>query len=256
MRGEMLMKLRTYLAELLSSLKTLTNSQRKFLTEIVCVLLAMRGRANFTNMSRYTHYHEHTIRRHYSQSVDFVALNCATMTSVQAAHLVGVFDCSFIPQSGDCTYGRDKFWSGSTQNAQYGLEISVVGCIDTHRKQAWTVDVRQTPAGRSPEKQEAEDTYTRVNFYLDQVDDLIRHPAFPAITHWVSDGYYAKTKVFDRITGLGKHLITKLRGDANVKYVAIGKQRNGTRGTDKTYDGKVDYADLSRFIDTKAKTTH
>ncbi len=64
------MTLHTYLAELLSSIKTLTKSQRKFLTEIVCVLFAMRGRANFTNMSRYTHYHESTIRRNYDQPID------------------------------------------------------------------------------------------------------------------------------------------------------------------------------------------
>ncbi len=250
------MKLQSYLAELLSTLTTLTKSQQKFLTEIVFVMFAMRGRANFTNMARYTHYHESTIRRQYALSVDFVALNCATMASVQASDLIGVFDCSFIPKSGDSTYGRGKFWSGADQKAQYGLEISVVGCIDTQRKQAWTVDVQQTPAGLSTENKQTKDTYTRVNFYLDQVGDLIRHPDFPEITHWVSDGYYAKTKVFDRITGLGKHLITKLRGDANVKYFAIGKQRNGTRGKYKTYDGKVNYTDLSRFNDEGRHLEH
>lgn len=250
------MKLQSYLAELFSSLTTLTKSQRKFLSEIVFVVFAMRGRANFTNMARYTHYHESTIRQQYARPVDFVALNCATMRSVHANHLIGVFDCSFIPKSGECTYGRDKFWSGVDQKAKYGLEISVVGCIDTQQKQAWTVDVQQTPAGLSTENTQTEDTYTRVNFYLDQVDDLIRHPDFPEITHWVSDGYYAKTKVFDRITGLGKHLITKLRGDANLKYFAIGKQRNGTRGKYKTYDGKVDYADLSRFMDEGRHPEH
>ena len=121
------MKLQSYLAELFSSLTTLTKSQRKFLSEIVFVVFAMRGRANFTNMARYTHYHESTIRQQYAKPVDFVALNCATMRSVHADHLIGVFDCSFIPKSGECTYGRDKFWSGVDQKAKYGLEISVVG---------------------------------------------------------------------------------------------------------------------------------
>ncbi|MCP4399155.1 MAG: transposase [bacterium] len=250
------MQLQTYLAKLFSSITTLTNSQRKFLTEIVFVVFAMRGRANFTNMSRYTHYHESTIRRQYDKPVDFVALNRATIQRVQASHLIGVFDCSFLPKSGDCTYGRDKFWSGTDKKAQYGLEISVVGCIDTQRKQAWTVDVRQTPAELSSETKDTEETYPRVNFYLDQVDDLIRYPDVPDISHWVSDGYYAKTTVFDRIALLGKHLVTKLRCDANVKYFAIGKQRNGTRGKYKTYDGKVDYADLSRFIDEGRHPDH
>jgi hypothetical protein len=256
MKGDMLMKLQSYLTKLLSSLTTLTKSQRKFLSEIVFVVFAMRGRANFTNMARYTHYHESTIRRQYDHPVDFVALNCATMDSVQVSDLMGVFDCRVIPKSGDCTYGRDKFWFGADQKAQYGLEISVVGCIDTQRKQAWTVDVQQTPAGLSSETTQTEDTSTRINFSLAQIEDLIRHPDFPEISHWVSDGYYAKTNVLDRITGLGKHLITTLRGDANLKYFAIGTQRNGTRGKYKTYEGKVDYADLSRFIDEGRHPDH
>ena len=141
------MKLQTYLAELFSTITTLTTSQRKFLTEMGFVLFAMRGRVNFTNMSQYTHYHESTIRRQYDQSVDFVAVNCATIRSVNASDLIGVFDCSFIPKSGKHTYGLDKFWSGSDSTAKRGLEIAMVGCIDTVRKQAWAVDVRQTPAG-------------------------------------------------------------------------------------------------------------
>ena len=250
------MKLQTYLAELLSSIKALTKSQRKFLVEIVFVLFAMRGRANFTNMARYTPYHESTIRQNYDKSVDFVALNLATIRSVNAIELIGVFDCSFIPKSGEHTYGLDRFWSGCDNKAKRGLEISVVGCIDTKRKQAWTVDVRQTPAGLASETVETAETYTRVNFYLDQMDDLIRYPDFPEISHWVSDGYYAKTKVFDRMALLGKYLLTKLRCDANLKYFAKGKQRNGTRGKYKTYDGKVHSDDLSRFVDEGRHPDH
>lgn len=185
-----------------------------------------------------------------------MTLNLATIRSVGASNLIGVFDCSFIPKSGKQTYGLDKFWSGCDNKAKRGLEISVVGCIDTTRKQAWTVDVRQTPAGLSPETAKTDETYTRVNFYLDQVDDLVRHPDFPEISHWVSDGYYAKVKVFDRMEMLGKHMVTKLRCDANLKYFVEGKQRNGTRGKYKTYDGKVKYDDFSRFLDEGRHPEH
>jgi len=243
------MQFQTYLAELFGSLKTLTTSQRKFLTEIVFVLFAMRGRANFTNMARYSRYHESTIRRQYDRPVDFVEVNLAAIRSVEASNLIGVFDCSFIPKSGDHTYGLDRFWSGCDSTTKRGLEISTVGCIDTIQKHAWTVDVRQTPAGLAAETTTANETYTRVNFYVDQVDELVRRADFPDISHWVSDGYYAKVKVFDRMDDLGKYLITKLRCDANLKYFAVGKQRNGTRGAYKTYDGKVKYDDLSRFLD-------
>jgi hypothetical protein len=234
----------------------MTTSQKKFLVEIMLVLFAMRGRTNFTNMARYTTYNERTIRRNYDKSMDFVALNLAIIHSVNATDLVGVFDCSFVPKSGKQTYGLDKFWSGCDNKAKSGLEISVVGCIDTKRKQAWTLDVRQTPAGLTTETTKSEDTYTRVNFYLDQLDDLIRHPHVPVMSHWIGDGYYAKVKVFDRMELLGKYLVSKLRCDANLKYFAEGKQRNGTRGRYKTYDGKVNYDDLSKFRDEGCHPEH
>lgn len=216
---------------------------------MVFVLFAMRGRVNFTNTSRYTHYHESTMRPQYSQSVDFIAVNLATMQSVNASDLIGVFDCSFLPTSGTQRYSLDRFWSGRDSMTKRGLEISLVGCINTTRKQAWAVDVRQTPAGLATETTKTDDAYTRVNFYLDQIDAVVRHPAFPEISQWVSDGYYAKAKVFDRMEELGKHLITKLRSDANLKYLADGKQRNGMRGKYKTYAGQLIYDDLSRFLD-------
>lgn len=250
------MKTQEYIQQLVSLIGDITTRQKKFLMELIFVLFAMRGRANFTNMVRYTTYHEHTIRRNYDKAVDFVRLNLATLRSVRASNLIGVFDCSFIPKSGKQTYGLDKFWSGCDNKAKQGLEISVVGCIDTRRKQAWTVDVRQTLAGLASEMAEPEETYTRVNFYLDQVDDLVRYPDFPDISHWVSDGYYAKTKVCDRMELLGKYLLTKLRCDANLKYFAEGKQRNGTRGKFKTYDGQVKYDDLRRFIDEGRHPEH
>jgi hypothetical protein len=254
--GLTLMHTKEYIQQLISSLKELTTSQKKFFVEIILVLFAMRGRTNFTNMARYTTYHERTIRRNYDKSMNFVALNLATIQSVNARDLIGVFDCSFIPKNGKQTYGLDKFWSGCDNKAKYGLEISVVGCIDTTRKQAWVIDVRQTPSGLHTENAASKDTYTRVNFYLDQLDDLIGDPDCPEMSHWVSDGYYAKVKVFDRMALLGKYLLTKLRCDANLKYFAEGKQRNGTRGNFKTYDGKVKYDDLSRFRDEGCHSAH
>ncbi len=111
------MHTKEYVQQLISSLKEITTSQKKFLVEIIFVLFAMRGRTNFTNMARYTTYNERTIRRNYDKSVNFVALNLAPIHSVNATDLVGVFDCSFVPKSGKQTYGLDNFWSGCDNKA-------------------------------------------------------------------------------------------------------------------------------------------
>ena len=66
------------------------------------------------------------------------------------------------------------------------------------------------------------------------------------IKHFVADGFYAKTKVFDAITAIDKHLITKLRPDANLRYLYTGKQKDG-RGRPRQYAGKVDFLNITKW---------
>ena len=50
----------------------------------------------------------------------------------------------------------------------------------------------------------------------------------------------AKDKIFNGLTSNGKHLITKLRSDANLKYLNEKPRLKGQRGASRKYDGKVD----------------
>ena len=62
----------------------------------------------------------------------------------------------------------------------------------------------------------------------------------------IADGYYSKRKFLDGVRALGMHQIGKLRRDANLRYLYQGPGRSGP-GRPKTYDGKVQWDDLSRF---------
>ena len=62
----------------------------------------------------------------------------------------------------------------------------------------------------------------------------------------IADGYYSKRKFLDGVGALGLHQIGKLRRDANLRYLYQGVGRPGP-GRPKTYDGKVQWDDLSRF---------
>ena len=66
------------------------------------------------------------------------------------------------------------------------------------------------------------------------------------------DGAYSKQNFVDGVRDLGLHPIGKLRADANMRYLYQGPKRPGP-GRPKTYDGKVDWSDLSRFerLDTE-----
>ncbi|MCS3708349.1 hypothetical protein GGP59_003367 [Salinibacter ruber] len=90
-----------------------------------------------------------------------------------------------------------------------------------------------------------------MDFYLEQIIDLYDQLADLGVSYWVGDGFYAKQKVFDTVTGLGGDLITRLRSDANLRYLYTGPPKDGP-GRPKQYDGKINWDDqeaLTRRFD-------
>ena len=85
-----------------------------------------------------------------------------------------------------------------------------------------------------------------VDFYVECVRERLDALLARGIRHLVADGYFAKTKVLEALEGTGLHLISKLRCDANLRYLYTGPRKKGP-GRPKLYDGKVDFENLSRF---------
>lgn len=216
--------------------------RRDFLAELFRVVLAMRGRVNFTNMARFSKLHEQTFRRHFARGFDWVAFNLVLLRLRRhpSETMIGVFDASFLPKSGTCTPGLGKFFSSAAGAVRTGLEVSVLGIVATASRRTFALDATQTP----PHLSEKKEGYSRVDFYLEQVLDLLSR--LDSVLYWVGDGYYAKTKFFDALTQRSKHLITKLRADANLRYLYEGPRKPGP-GAPKKYDGKVHYDELSGF---------
>lgn len=222
--------------------------QRDLLQELFRVVFAIQGRLTFTNMARFSRLHEQTFRRHFARAFDWLAFNLVIMRL--QAHpdepLIGVFDTSFLPKSGKKTYGLDKFFSSAAKAIRTGLEVSLLGIVATVSRRSWALDATQTPPGLSTK--ETGVAYSRIDFYLEQITDCLDR--LPLVRYWVGDGYYAKAKVFDTLTGCGKHLITKLRSDANLRFLAQPHERH-SGGRPRLYAGKVRFADFdgvgSRF---------
>lgn len=224
--------------------------QRQFLEELFRTVFALRGRVNFTNLARFSPLHEQTFRRHFKKAFRWVRFN---LTVFRLRHhpeepIIGVFDCSFLPKSGTKTWGIDRFFSSLAGRPKQGLEVSVLGIVATGSRRAFGVDATQTPSDLSTDQ---EDGYTRVDFYLKQISDLYDRLADLGVSYWVGDGFYAKQKVFDTVTDLGGDLITRLRSDANLRYLYTGPPKGGL-GALKQYDGKIDWDDqktLARRFD-------
>lgn len=218
--------------------------QSDFLRELFDLIFSIQGRLTFENLSRYSDYAESTFRRNYKKFFDWLEFNwqlfLMSRTHLSSGAVIAAIDCSFIPKAGKTTYGVDRFFSSAAGRTKRGLEISLLCLIDTITTKAWSLHVRQTPGGLST-KQSDEDKATRIDHYMQQVKDV--SPKLESIRYLVADGFYAKDKVFETMNELDKDLITKLRPDANLRYLYRGS-RTGKRGRPPQYDGKVNWKDL------------
>ena len=232
------------LGTIFASLGITNKPQVKFFTELFELLFSIQGRVNFENLSRYSQYDESTFRRRFSAFFDWLGFNQSIIDSAKVGscgRVVCAIDCSFISKSGKKTFGLDNFWSGCAQATKKGLEISVLALIDVASAMAWTLDVTQTPPQLGTKNEAA---YTRINFYIEQIFDCLAH--LKQVKYFVADGFYAKKKMFMAILSINKHLITKLRPDANLKFRLEGDPPK-RKGPKSPYEGKAVYNDLSKW---------
>jgi len=238
------------LQNVLHSLKKTKKPQYKFVTHLLGLMLMLPGHATFRNMSRYRAYHERTFARWYARDLDWVSLNQAAITeAVPPEHAQAlVMDASFVPKSGKHTYGLDRFWNGSHSRTEKGLEISTLAWLDITDHCAYCLSVEQTP----PSAETADPETTRMDIYLDQLSRVVTTHDLRFLRYVVTDGAYSKQKFVAGVRALELHQIGKLRADAHLRYLYQGPKRPGP-GRQKTYDGKVNWSDFSRFerLDTE-----
>jgi hypothetical protein len=151
-------------------------------------------------------------------------------------------DASVIPTSGKQTYGLDRFWNGCHSRAEKGLELSTVAWLDITGHCAYALSVEQTP----PSEEHSGPDATRIDAYLEQFPRLGTTHDLCSLRYLIADGGYSHQKFVTGVCALGWHQIGKLRADAKLRSLSHGPKRPG-RGRQKTYDGKVNWSDLSRF---------
>ncbi len=106
---------------------------RKFLINLVKVSLSGRGRCDFMNMSRWSQMCERTFRRNYTKAFDFKEFNELLIDLFLGGQTwIAVRDCGYIPKSGKKSYGLDKYWSGCSQKALKGLEVSALALVSVN----------------------------------------------------------------------------------------------------------------------------
>src|SRR5207253_5345974 len=220
----------TIVHDILKQMPGLGQPQRKFLATLFVTILVLRGRVNFRNLSRYCDYSERTIARQFRVPFDWPDFHQRVlMTALDPrSELVSAHDASFIPKRGKQTFGLGHFFNGCAGRAERGLEISTLAVVDVTRRCAFTLAVAQTPPGKGGTQAEEEET--RIDFYKQQLRAQ-RQRLPKSVKYHAVDGYFAKQKYIDEVIDLKLHPITKLRCDANCRFLYTGPhpQRRGRK---------------------------
>lgn len=214
---------------ILHKMPELSKCNREFFIHLMSLLVSLRGRFNFANLSRWGLFNEVTYRQHFGKAFDFLAFNKSLVMAHCSPELAITFDPSYLCKSGKHTYGLGRFWSGCAQQVKKGLELAGFCCVDLTQWTAMHLYARQTV----PEKGQR-----LMDFYISLLKELSGKLLKISRVLCV-DAYFSKHDYVAAAINCGFTLVSRLRSDAVLYYLYTG-QKTGKRGRPKIYDGKVD----------------
>lgn len=226
--------------------------QHKFMTHILTHCLGMSGRFNFLQMSREGKYNEQTYRNNFGRAFDFLRFNIDLVERSCSEERIIAFDPSYITKSGKHTEGLGNFYSGCASSYKKGLEIGGIAVIDVKQNTAYHLEAIQSPPAK---KEKVKKDYTLVDHYADLI--VQRATELKRLSNiLVVDGYFSKYKFVTKICeNTELTLISRLRDDANLRYIFHGQKQNN-RGRPKVFDGKVDTKKIDKRRFQKVHSDH
>jgi hypothetical protein len=237
-----------FISQILEGLKNINKPQFKFLVVLFQTILVCPSKINFSTLSRNSVLNERTYRRQFQKEFDFVELNQEIIKQSACQIKAFAMDASFIRKSGKETFGIDKFWNGCAGRSEKGLEASIISLICGKQNASFALTVDQTEPNLAEKEGQAKQT--RIDFYATQVEKVaVQIIAYTRVG--LFDGYYAKEKFVRKMSKLELTVISRLRADANLKYLYTGEQKS--KGRHRKYEGKVDFTDLTKLTETSVK---
>jgi Transposase DDE domain len=214
-------------------LNSISVPQLKFLINIFPLWFSINGKYNFKRLGMIGWLSEKSLRHSFKWNFNWLEINCKIIEENCGQEMIAVFDPSFIPKSGKKTPGLGWYWSGVAQKMSKGLEIGCLAFIDVATRTAMHGLAIQTPAGESLQANDSNKVQHYKNIILENIDLIKGKTKYLAV-----DSYFMKKDFILPILNQGLHIITKMRSDANLKYLFKGNQ-NGKKGRNKKHDGKV-----------------
>jgi hypothetical protein len=195
---------------------------------------ANQGKINFLQLGRFGKFSEQYFRIGFQKKFDFISFNISLLKEHLSPVLAIAMDPSYIFKSGKHTEGVGCFWSGCASKAKWGLELCGFAVVDIHANTAYHLKAFQSPSLVELDKKN--------NNLLAHYGNLIKENSKFWIylsKYLLADAYFSKKPFLDSVLASGMQLISRLRDDADVRYIYQGTQKIG-KGRPKLYAGKVD----------------
>ncbi len=221
-----------------SRFKTLNNSRKKFIKNVLISFLSIKGRINFLQLERFGEYSESTYRNQFEEKFDFFEFNKHLVSQISDKIIIG-FDPSYLSKSGNKTHGVGYFWSGVASKVKWGIEVGGFAAIDPKLNTAFHLNAYQTPS-----KEELElSGMTLLAYYASLITKNATE--FKKLSqYFVADAYFSKLPFLEAVNEAKLFFISRLRSDSDLKYLFNGPL-TGKKGAPKKYDGKIDFKNLS-----------
>jgi len=214
----------------LNKISVFNKCRKDFFCEVVILLLSIKGRVNFLQLGRYGNFKEQRYRQQFEKPFPWLDFNKELALSHGGSRFVIAFDPSYINKSGKKTPGVDWYWSGCAGQAKWGLEIGGLAAIDLDNHTAFHLEAVQTLI-------EDKQATSLTDWYVNVIKE--RKETLRSISKYlVADAWFSKKPFVDQIMALEMHLISRLRDDADLKYLYQGPP-TGKRGRPSKYAGKV-----------------
>jgi hypothetical protein len=223
----------TILSEM-SGPSKLRQPQFKFMRWIFIAWLGLPVRHTMLNLARFGPYCEKTIRLHMARTFCFAEFGRLLIAKHCGSERVCVFDPTFVAKAGRHTYGVDSWWCGTLQRALRGLEVGVLGVIDVDSRSAFALQATQTPARKVLQER----AQSLLEHYISLIHQQYGRLQQLGIGYLAVDAYFAKKEFVDAMREKQLHVVSRLRADANLRYLYRGPRNK--RGRPKLYDGKMD----------------
>lgn len=197
--------------------------------------MSLRGRHNFLQLSREGSRTEKSFRYQFDKPFDWLDFNSKLVQAHCSNEIILGFDPSFIRKSGKNSHGIGQFYSGCQGRYAKGLEVGSFAALDVAQHTAYHIEAVQSPSAK---RDRIDESHTLVDHYAQVI--IERAAQLQKLSNViVCDAYFSKRKFLDKVCkDPGFEIISRLRDDANLNYLFIGKQSKG-RGRKRKYAGKV-----------------